>query len=1151
MKKYFFYTIILCVALATSTNLLAVDSVVVQTFTFDSIITRQAMFHFPDASEKFYKVIAKYRLKCDSKTQHDKFECGEWDYHAYTRIIKNAPFTTRQHPKTTFGDFRIPEGGVTIKLAKPYEYDDNKFYDVPLVKTTAMVNNAVEAKLPSGDSLFPFNANHQFMFLVNDLTNAGLKAGSKIGRMLIEGSYADNLLYYLKNVYVRYAAFPKTTSIQTTYYEGPWDTIAFQSYITEVVGDKLAIDFNKDLVWDGNTNLYFEIITDGGSDVSQVALKARVPKGARQAHIAAPYGYAKLAGGNSWIEGQPLPTISGGSHFTMEGWFKLATEDAVNNENAILMSLGKNIVIRLGDANNRNKVYVDMLNVNTYTCGTNDAIPFDRWVHIAVVFNGQGQTYAERLAIYINGQPVSMYYNLTYQVAPTPATFAIGRGMYLGVDNAIKNLRALVSDVRVWDVSLTNDEILANLGAVIDNTNPHYSNLVANYKWYNEGCKLIGDVEYREDNIGARYTQGINIIPNVTLVAGDFTYDTENTSHQDTMRHTPVTLVRYKDDATLDYPQVESVENYQIPFGDFGYDVTAGDEFITYKQENYAEFEIFRFITPYGINLTLGKDGFEWQYDLTDFMNDLRGDVVLSSHNLQELLDLKFIFYKGEPYREVLRIQEPWGPTQHSRAYKDLINNKQLPPVMLDILPETKSVKLKTRITGHGMNAGGNIQCCEFYPNTHYLYAGSSFNNLDSASEWMLWVDCSTNPVYPQGGTWIIQREGWCPGDVVNEHDIELMQFVSDGKLAIDYGISDEAYNKAPAVGDGYYTMGFQLVEYGESRYQNDLELYKVLSPSMEDYYRRFNPICDGFKFVIRNNSDSPISSLTLVLESNSDKGHQAISDDITLSKPLMPYQFDTLTYFIKDAASAFWYVLSGVANPTVGIGVSAPNGVVDDNPTNNTILQPIQLPDVYDKNNFVLKYRTNKRPSEYTVRIYDYNNNVVKQITGAQGNADYELKINDLSNGCYRFEIEDIKGINGQYAGLSFWYYESQGNGSIGIYDSTGKKSLKAFNPDFGKNIIYSFVVDGWLSIAEDENMALSIYPNPTSDILNIQSYEAVQNAVISIFNDFGDVVYTSTANVSEGETISINMSRYPSGAYSVRISNGKRITWGKFVKK
>jgi hypothetical protein len=40
-------------------------------------------------------------------------------------------------------------------------------------------------------------------------------------------------------------------------------------------------------------------------------------------------------------------------------------------------------------------------------------------------------------------------------------------------------------------------------------------------------------------------------------------------------------------------------------------------------------------------------------------------------------------------------------------------------------------------------------------------------------------------------------------------------------------------------LGEGYYTMGIQIIEYGESKYKNDLELYKITYPSTEDPYSR------------------------------------------------------------------------------------------------------------------------------------------------------------------------------------------------------------------------------------------------------------------------------------------------------------------------
>ena len=52
--------------------------------------------------------------------------------------------------------------------------------------------------------------------------------------------------------------------------------------------------------------------------------------------------------------------------------------------------------------------------------------------------------------------------------------------------------------------------------------------------------------------------------------------------------------------------------------------------------------ELARYITPYGINLTLGPDGWAWVFDVTDYAPLLKDSVELQCGNWQELLDLKF-----------------------------------------------------------------------------------------------------------------------------------------------------------------------------------------------------------------------------------------------------------------------------------------------------------------------------------------------------------------------------------------------------------------------------------------------------------------------------------------------------------------------------
>ena len=66
------------------------DTTVVQTFTFDSIVTRRAFFDFPDSGGRYEKILMYYTLKCDSLTPRDKYPCGEWDYTTYTRVYRKT-----------------------------------------------------------------------------------------------------------------------------------------------------------------------------------------------------------------------------------------------------------------------------------------------------------------------------------------------------------------------------------------------------------------------------------------------------------------------------------------------------------------------------------------------------------------------------------------------------------------------------------------------------------------------------------------------------------------------------------------------------------------------------------------------------------------------------------------------------------------------------------------------------------------------------------------------------------------------------------------------------------------------------------------------------------------------------------------------------
>ena len=99
------WLIIILIIVPFITNAGPGDTTIVQTFTFDSIVTRRAVFTFPEkGSTKYEKILMYYTLKCDSLTPHDKYPCGEWDYTTYTRVYRKTgrmDSTRQTHPNFT------------------------------------------------------------------------------------------------------------------------------------------------------------------------------------------------------------------------------------------------------------------------------------------------------------------------------------------------------------------------------------------------------------------------------------------------------------------------------------------------------------------------------------------------------------------------------------------------------------------------------------------------------------------------------------------------------------------------------------------------------------------------------------------------------------------------------------------------------------------------------------------------------------------------------------------------------------------------------------------------------------------------------------------------------------------------------------------
>ena len=93
----------------------------------------------------------------------------------------------------------------------------------------------------------------------------------------------------------------------------------------------------------------------------------------------------------------------------------------------------------------------------------------------------------------------------------------------------------------------------------------------------------------------------------------------------------------------------------------------------------------------------------------------------------------------------------------------------------------------------------------------------------------------------------------------------------------------------------------------------------------------------------------------------------------------------------------------------------------------------------------------------------------------------------------------------------------------------------------------VWSFTTGSALSITENELVKLSVYPNPTSGILNIKSTEEIDN--ITVFNLLGQSVAKFGKN--DITNSSIDLSELSEGLYLVKVTSGNNTETLRVTKK
>lgn len=443
------------------------------------------------------------------------------------------------------------------------------------------------------------------------------------------------------------------------------------------------------------------------------------------------------------------------------------------------------------------------------------------------------------------------------------------------------------------------------------------------------------------------------------------------------------------------------------------------------------DLEIFRYITPYGNGLDVGSAGFNHQVDVTDFSEFLRDSVVIRNENSQEPVEITFDFIRGTPPRIIITFENLY---RIEKAYnKDFEDNQ--PPLKRIFTEEEKFVRLKIIQSGHGWD--NDDRCNEFCKKDGIVKV-----NGEERYRKTIWrEDCGLNPIYPQGGTWLLNRSNWCPGSEVNYYDYELGEFITAGvESEIDY---DMQYYDEPVTGDvPVWRTAVYLITYSAPNFQNDAEIYDVLYPTKKDMFKRMQPVCGNAAVVLRNSGAHTLTEAKFKITIN-----QTDSFEYTWSGELKFLETDTVYIPLPENMN-----LQNLNNLFEAEIIGA-NGVEDQYAYNNKAVTYFDITPKYHQQ-FTINLLTNNYAAEqYVLTLKNADGEEIFRKENLSDNTKYEYPF-DLPVGCYELRL-----VNKLNYGLDSWFMRAQlGTGSMSLF--VRGNLVKAFGSDFGTEILHHFRV-------------------------------------------------------------------------------------------
>jgi len=535
--------------------------------------------------------------------------------------------------------------------------------------------------------------------------------------------------------------------------------------------------------------------------------------------------------------------------------------------------------------------------------------------------------------------------------------------------------------------------------------------------------------------------------------------------------------------------------------------------------------ELGRLISPYA-NISYARFPATWKqeyyFDVTDFYPALKNAgtvrVNYSGYSWGFTGNVRFAFIEGTPERNVVGVQRMWHGAFNYGKSADPISS-HLPTTSLTAPSGTQSAAFKFTITGHGNDATGCSEFCKKY--YQVLKDGSLVKQTD------IWRDnCGMNELYPQSGTWPLNRGNWCPGASV-QTNIHPLPGVS-ASSAFNLGLNLEPYTTPGADGASYIIDG-AVVYYGDFNKATDASLEDIIAPTSHTNHFRENPRTGLTTVRVRNTGGNTINSIDF------EYGVPGKTATTYTWSGTLPVLTDTILDLPMAASLA---VATGTGNAYV-VKITGVNGGPDDDATNNQFQSTFTAAPVYPSQVYI-NLKTNKSAvgsvSETEWRLYNSAGTIVKQRINNGLNATYRDTVK-LPDDLYKLVVSDA-GCDG----INFWLYSSYPvDPGVGTFEVRLSPFSAApldgyFNGDFGCGFTQYFRVGSPVTIHEvnvQPHTSLEVFPNPAANEVTVQlnSTGNIQG-VLRVLDYTGKIVVERDAN---NAAIQLNTSSLSNGLYHV----------------